>query len=196
MIDLRIRSPDLARLRRLDNRRVEFAEAQALNRTATNVRRYGLRQIADEMGVKISQLRKRGRSRPSRRERSKFGSVAKGRRATRRRLETAVIGSGRPFNVSRWTTQPIKVGNRVVAVRHDAYGRAQTAEGTWLLNNGAVVVRSGNSFRGVFGPGVGQMMERRNVVLGMQREAARRFPGHLASALRFVFSSRAPAFLR
>ena len=59
-----------------------------------------------------------------------------------------------------------------------------------MLSSGAVVVRSGNSFRSVFGSGVGQMMERKDIVRAMQAEATQRFPGHFNSALQFFIRRR------
>ena len=202
MIDLRVEIPAREQtrlLRALDGRAVNWAEVQALNRTRNNVQTTGLEAVAGAMGIKVSKLRKRvrklevGQLRAS----GKFGTVAKGRNATRFRLETSVRGFGRPFNVSRWNAKPIRdARGRVVAVTHSAYGREVTAERTWLLGNGAVVTRSGNSFRGVFGPGVAQMMERRDVRKAMEQEAIKRFPQHFKSAIEFAFTPGANRVLR
>lgn len=191
MIRLDVRVPRLRRLALVDPKVLRFAEAQALNRTAANVQKVGLKRVSRAMGIKVSDLRKRGKKAGK-----KFGAVARGRQATRRRLFTSVVGSGRPFNVRRWGAQPVRVAGRTVAVQHSAYGRPQIAKRAWQLNSGAVVVRSGNSFRSVFGPGVGQMMERKDILRAMQLEATTRFPGHFFSAVRFGLSRNAPRFLR
>lgn len=208
MIDLtvKVRPGDVSRLRQfLSPSKVEAAEAQALNRTAANVTKESLRLVADDMGIPVSKLAKRARARTipvrdNNHSSGKFGSVGKGRKATRRRLRTSVVGRGRPFNVSRWKAEEVKGGasvslkgrkkkgtGRVLGVLHSAYGRQQFAAKTWRLPNGAVVVRRGESFRGVYGPGVGQVMERRHIVRKLTMEAQKRFDGHFASALRFYF---------
>ena len=201
MIEIKFEIPQRQLLQALNPKALEFAEAEALNRTRNNVQTVGLKQIARAMGVKQSQLRKRGKPKDrsiqqSGRKAGKFGAVVKERDATRRRLETGVTGRGRPFNVGRWDGKPVTVGGRTVATEHGAYGRRQIAKRTWQLKNGAIVTRKGNSFRGVWGPGVRQMMERRDVLRMMEREALERFPGHFRSVVRFAFSRQAPAFLR
>lgn len=182
-----------ALLRALDPKRVAAAEAQALNRTRNNTQTTGLKAVAREMGVKVSQLRKRGRPKDrslatSARKAGKFGAVTKGRNATRRRLETSIVGRGRPFNANRWDGADVTVAGRTVATMHSAYGRRQIAKRTWRLKNGAIVHRKGNSFEGVFGPGVGQMMERKRVLRLMERTVLERFPQHFKSAVEFLFS--------
>lgn len=198
MINIRVEIPRFQQqrlLKTLSPRAVQFAETQALNRTAANVQKVGINRVARAMGIKRSQVRKRGKS-VSARAGTKFGAVSRGRKATRARLFTSVIGAGKPFNVRRWDAKPVKVAGRTVATEHAAYGRRQIAKRTWQLPSGAVVVRSGNSFRSVFGPGIAQMMERRDVMQAMQTEATARFPGHFAQAFEFAFSSRAPRFVR
>lgn len=196
MIDLRIEFPRGTRLDRLiDPRAVEWAEAQALNRTRNNVHKVGLEVVARAMGISVSKLRKRGKM-TSRGRSGKFGAMAKDRRATRRRLRTAVIGTGRPWNVTRWNGQVVRVAGRVAGTSHEAYGRRQVAPRTWMLPSKAIVVREGRSFRGVFGPGVGQMMQRRDVLSAMQGEALKRFPRHFSSAVDFAFSRGGSRFLR
>lgn len=192
MIDIRATIPNLRTLRALNGRAVVFAEVQALNRTRNNVQSEGVKAVADAMGIKPSKLRKRGSGTKG----NAFGAMAKGRNANRRRLETSVIGRGRPFNVSRWLVGELKQGARVWAVTHDAYGRQQTATNVWRLKNGAVVVQSGNSFRGVFGPGVTQMMERKDIAKELEQVAIEQFPRHFKAAIEFAFSPGAPAFLR
>ena len=188
-------------LRLLDPKTLAKAEAQAVDRTARNVQQEALEAVSDEMGIPVKKLRKRGRGVSGR---GSFGTVSKGRKPTARRLSTTVTGYGWPFNVSRWDAQPIYSGEsstlsgrrrrakgrrRVVAVRHRAYGREQVVAGTWLLGNGAVVVMSGESFRGVWGPGVGQQMEKPHVMRRLERVAQERFLYHFREAARFLFSA-------
>ena len=91
---------------------IEAATAQALNRARNNGRRVGLRAVAKEMGLRQKDLKKRGRIR---KDSSKYGAMPHGRNATRRRLETSIIGRGRPFNAGRWDGIPIVRNGRVVA---------------------------------------------------------------------------------
>lgn len=196
MIVLRLQLPPGTRIDSIISpKAVAWAEAQALNRTRNNAQTEGLKLVSRAMGISSTDLRKRKGGSASR-GKGKFGAVAKGRNATRRRLETSVIGQGRPFNVTRWNGQAVRINNRVVATTHSAYGRRQIAKRTWMLGNGAIVTRSGASFRGVHGPGVGQMMERPKVVRAMQAKVAERFPSHFQSALTFALSPKAPKFLR
>ena len=81
MIDIRVEIPRFEQqrlLKSLSPRAVQFAEQQALNRTAANVQRVGIKRIARAMGIKRSQVRKRGKSVSARRG-SKFGAVSRGR---------------------------------------------------------------------------------------------------------------------
>lgn len=204
MISLDIKFPQGARgLRLLDAKAVNFAEYTALNRTANNVQKKALELVSKDMGIPVSKLRKRGRSVTAG---AKFGTVSKGRRASRRRLETTVTGYGRPFNAGRWGGEEVRAGASVslggrrrkrrgggvvLGTTHSAYGRNQFAKNTWMLNNGAIVKRKGKSFEGVFGPGVGQVMEKRDNIRKLQREAILRFNNHFGVALRFAFSPTA-----
>ena len=96
MISLNVRIPQGARgLRLLDAKAVRTAEFIALNRTAANVQKLSLKLVAEEMGITVAKLRKRGRRVTGR----AFGAVSKGKRATPRRLLVKVTGYGRPFNV-------------------------------------------------------------------------------------------------
>lgn len=190
MFDIRVTPERGTRLDRLiDPKAVAWAEAQALNRTAGNVQTVGLTEVSKAMGVPVTKLRKRGRAKAPKRPSGKFGAVTKGRKASRRRLETSVIGRGRPFNAGRWNGADVVVAGRTVATMHEAYGRKQIAKRTWRLKNGAIVKRKGASFEGVFGPGVAQMMERASVVRRMEREAVERFEHHFSQAIDFAFAS-------
>ena len=182
MIEIRVRA-DVASLRFLDGRAVQFAEAQAINRTAGNVQKEAVSVVAEKMGVPRSRIYKRGKRAKGA---NKFGTVSRGRRANARRLETTITGYGRPFNVSRWNAHKVAGG-----VKHAAYGREQIAPGTWKIPSGAVVVRKGQSFRGVWGPGIGQVMEETSTTLHLTRFAQAKFDGHFDSALKFAFSGQA-----
>ena len=198
-LDVRIDRRDEARaLRWLDPGRVAWAESQAVNRTAANVQTKALELVGEAMGISVSKLRKRGRGATAR---GKFGAVSRGRAARPKRLITAVTGYGRPFNVTRWGGQEIRAGasvslkgrkrrgkGRVVGTTHRAYGREQTALRTWMLPSGAIVVRDGDSFRGVYGPGVAQQMETPEIMGALEREALKRFGEHFRDAVRFAFS--------
>lgn len=208
MIDVQVKLPDgeIRRLRRfLNPDKMNFAESQALNRTRANVNKLALNLVADDMGVPVSKLAKRAKVRTVSRDNNspsgKFGGVGPGRKATRRRLTTSVIGRGRPFNVSRWKAKEVRAGASVslkgrnkkgggivLGTLHSAYGRQQFAQKAWRLNNGAVVVRKGNSFRGVWGPGVAQVMSKRALVRKLEIETQKRFDQHFTSAVRFAFN--------
>lgn len=195
MIEIRLdraTQRQLRRLRILDPQTVALATAQALNRTRNNAQTAGIKAVSLAMGIPRSKLKKRGRAivTNTNARSGKFGAVAKGKNATKRTLRTAVVGRGRPFNVTRWGGKEVKVNKRAVATQHAAYGRKQIAKRTWMLKNRAIVVRQGASFRGVFGPGVGQMMQRPRVVKAMQDEVFARFPGHFSSAFRFYVRRR------
>ena len=205
MIDIRVKTPDIRSLRFLDGKGVLFAEAQALNRTASNVHKKGVQLVARELGVPAKDIFKRGRKLKSS---TKFGTVSKGKKALPRRLEVGVTGYGRPFNVGRWKGAEIRAGASVgisksgkrrnqkgtrvvVGVTHSAYGRDQFTPKAWMLNNGAVVVRKGKSFRGVWGPGIAQIMEKPKVEAKLRKKAIEKFDKHFASSLKFVFSGQA-----
>lgn len=208
MIDVTVKLPDgeISKLRRfLHPDKMSFAESQALNRTRANVNKLALKLVAEDMGIPLSKLAKRARARTVSRDNNspsgKFGGVGPGRKATRRRLTTSVIGRGRPFNVARWKAKEVRSGasvslkgrnkkgsGTVLGTLHSAYGREQFAKKAWRLKNGAVVVRHGASFRGVYGPGVGQVMEKREIVRKLVMETQKRFDQHFTSAIRFAFA--------
>lgn len=192
MIELRVRMrPPLRDLKIFNPRVYARAEAQALNRSRNNAQTEAIKVVAKAMGVPRSRLKKRGRfsvGNPNARS-GKFGAMAKGKNANTRRLETAVIARGRPFNVTRWGGKAIKgKGRRVVATQHSAYGRQQVARKTWMLKNRAIVVRQGKSFRGVYGPGTAQQFEKPQVIKRVQQVVIKRFPGHFRSALRYFIA--------
>ena len=187
MLDIRVELPRSARLRLarlVDGRAIAWAESQAINRTARNVTTLGIKEVAKEMGIKRSKLAKRGRQRNFR-DSSKYGGINPKRRATRRRLFTEISARGRPFNVRRFGAKRVLGG-----VHHEAWGRGQTARGAWMLKNGAAVIRSGSSFRSVFGPGVTHVFQYPRIARLMQREAVRKFPGHFSTAVRYALSSQ------
>ena len=200
-IDVRVpKTQELRLLRLLDPKTMAKAEAQAVERTAKNVQTEALEAVSDEMGIPVAKLRKRGRGVSGR---GSFGAISKGKKATPRRLSTTVTGYGRPFNVSRYGGEAIyagasttlsgrkrrrQKGARVVATRHKAWGEERVLPGTWMLQNGAIMVRSGKSFRGVFGPGVAQEMERPPVMRRLEKLATERFLHHFREAAKFLFS--------
>jgi len=213
MIDIKLEFPpgqQIRLLRILDPKAMETAEAQALNRTRNNVQTLAIKLVAKEMGITTAKLKKRGRRvevslRDAAKKSGKFGALTKGRNATRRRLHTSVRGFGRPFNVGRWNAQEVRAGEstslkgrkrkgqgRSIGVTHAAYGRRQFAKQTWMLKNGAVVKAHGASFKGVYGPGVTQVMEYRHIRRKLEREAVMRWDQHFKSAVQFAFASRGP----
>lgn len=213
MIDIRLEFPPGAQiklLRLLDPKVMAIAEAQALNRTRNNVRTLAIKLVAKEMGITTAKLKKRGRDvqvslRDSAKKSGKFGTLANGRNATRRTLHTSIRGFGRPFNVGRWDAQEVRGGastslkgrkrkgtGRVLGTQHSAYGRAQFAQRTWMLENGAVVKRDGDSFSGVYGPGVTQVMEYRHIRRKLEQEAVAKWDQHFRSAVDFAFTARGP----
>lgn len=211
MIDIRVQFPKdeaLRLLNLLDPKAMAFAESQAVNRTAKNVQSFGLELIAKKMGISKAKLRKRGRGVSA--TGNTFGTVSQGRRSTRRTLSTTVTGYGRPFNAGRWDGQEIRSGastsaggkrkrrgkGTVLGTQHRAYGRPQVAPRTWMLRNGAIVVRDGNSFRGVFGPGVAQQMGHRDVMGPLQKHAQERFLFHFKEAVEFAFSAQGKRAVR
>ena len=162
----------------LDPRRYEWAVRQSINRTAGNVAKAAHAKVAKDMGISKSKLLKRRRRTSA--SSAKFGSVGRGKRATRRRLEAEVVGFGRPFNATRFEGKPLYggVGRRQTATYHKSYNRPQVATGTWMLTKKAgnpIVTKSGNSFRGVYGPGVAWVMEQPENLRFLQRFANRRF---------------------
>jgi hypothetical protein len=198
-------------LRLLDPAAMLASEAQALNRTRNNLQTAAIELVADEMGIPKAKLAKRGRRvsvalSKSGSKAGKFGAVSKGRNATRRRLETSVRAFGRPFNVGRWDGQEVREGastslsgrkrkgkGRAVGTTHSAYGRRQFAPGTWRLKNGAIVKRHGKSFRGVYGPGVAQVMEYPHIRRKLDALALKQFDRHFSAAVAFRFSSAGQA---
>jgi len=186
--------------RALSPDRMLIAESQALNRTRANVNKLAVKIAAQKLGVKPAKIAKRARAQT---RGGKFGAVGPGEEATRTRLETSIIGRGRPFNVGRWRAKVVRAGasqslsgrNRrgtgvVLGVTHSAYGREQFARSAWMLNNGAVVKRRGQSFTGVFGPGVAQQLEAPDVVRRLERLTQRQFARHFASAVRHQYGRR------
>ena len=210
MLDIRVETPRrefTALLRVLEPSRVAFAEAQACNRTAANVQKTGIELVAKRMGIPQTKLAKRGR-RTDWRGRRQHGAFARGRKATRRHLQASLRGVGRPFNVTRFNAVPIyagsstslktgkqrnpgkKKGRRVIGVAHNAWGRRQTAgPNVWRLKNGAFVIPSGNTFRGMFGPGVTHVLQYPSVEKKLVQVALERYPQHFSSAIEYAFSS-------
>lgn len=203
MIELRVANPrDLDRqfLRVLDPKAVAFAEVEALNRTAANVQTLALELVSEDMGIPKSKLRKRGRGA---RAGAKFGTVSKGRKARARRLSTSVSGYGRPFNVTRWKAEEVREGastslkgrkrkgkGGVLGVTHNAYGRTQFTRNAWIAPwpGNPVILRKGDKLKGVFGPGVAQVLEKRKNLRRLETTATTRFEQHFASRLQFAFS--------
>ena len=221
MIDIKLEFPPGAQikfLRLLDPAVMAGAEAQALNRTRDNVRTLAIKLVAKEMGITTAKLKKRGRDvqvslRDSAKKSGKFGAVALGKDATKRTLSTSVRGFGRPFNVSRWGGELVLPGASVSISRtgkrrkrkgkgrplgtvHSAYGRQQFAPNTWMLKNKAIMVRDGASFRGVYGPGVTQVMEYPNIRRILERLAVKKWDQHFKSAVEFAFTARGPVGAR
>lgn len=187
MLDIRVELPRpqlLKILRTIDGKAVLYAETQALNRTANNVSKVAIKEVSREMGIKRSEIAKRGR-RIDFRGTDKYGGINRTKKAARRRLFAVVSGRGRPFNIKRFKAKIAKDG-----ATHEAWGRSQFAEGVWRLKNGAFVVRSGKSFRSVFGPGITHVMEYPHVERKLEKEALAKFDGHFATAIRYAFSSQ------
>jgi len=180
-------------LRLLSPKRFEEAEAQALNRTANNVQKFGLELVSSYMGIPKSKLNRRGRSVSATKTGGKFGAISKGRRASRKRLATDVLGVGRPFNVTRFNATVVRSNKRQTGVTHRAWGVTRTLEKVWMLVNKPgrpVVVREGKSFRGVYGPGVGQVLDITRHRRLMERHAQERFEFHMVSRLRYKFGAK------
>lgn len=217
MIDVRVKLPNGERvkvLRLLDGKAMQFAEVQAINRTAANMQKLALKIVARKMGVTTAQIKKRGRGTTARggatKKAGKYGTISQGRKANRRTLSTTVDGYGRPWNAGRWEGREIRsgatsgVGGRrdargggtVIGTTHSAYGRPQVALRTWRLKNGAIVKRktfNKQSFTGVYGPGIGQQMEKPKVARPLTKYAQKQFAKHFKASVEFAFS---PAGLR
>ena len=172
----------------LDPKRYKWAMKESLNRTAGNVATFGVKKVAKEMGIPEGNLKKRGRFAVG--SGKKFGAVSKGRGATARRLAAEVKGYGKPFNAVRWNGAALGDGKR--GVKHEAWGRPQVNLKAWQLTNKPgkpLVIRKGKSFRGLYGPGVTNVMQKPEIEQSMQKFANRRFRGHWRSRLAFAFNT-------
>lgn len=204
-INVRMTSRSKRNIRALTNPgAVDWAEAQALNRTAVNVRDVGIKRVAKEMGLSASKLRKRGRGADFRNKRQ-HGAFSQTRKANKRRAQAVLQGFGRPFNINRWKNKPIYAGSRtslktgkvtrprgvqqVIGVTHKAWGDTTTIGGVWRLKNGAYMVRDGDSFRSVYGPGVTHVLGYPDVARFIRRYANRRFRHHFDRAMAYAFSA-------
>ena len=188
----------------LSPKRVAWAEAQAVNRTAANTKDLGLKRVAKEMGLPVSKLAKRGR-RTDWRGSSKFGAFSQVKKANRSRLRAVLRGVGKPFNINRWKNTPIYEGSRssiktgkqtrkrtakrVIGVTHTAWGDVTTIGNVWRLANGAYMVRDGKTFRSVYGPGVTHVLGYPHIAKLLRWYAQRRFTHHFKVALAYSQSN-------
>ena len=211
MLEVRVKFPReqfVKALRALDPRTVAWAEAQALNRTGANVQQAGLKEVSKYMGISETRLAKRGRKTDFRGS-SKFGAFNPTKKATPKSARLTLSARGRPFNVRRFGGKAIHAGartslkqrktkgkGRILAVQHQAWGRDQVALGVWQLRNGAFVVKKGETFRGVFGPGVTNVIQRRPIMTKLEQVAATRFTHHFNKAIEFAFSRAGQAVVR
>ncbi len=211
MLEIRVRLPAAQQtkmLRFLDPKRVAFAEREALNGTARDVQKTALKAISKEMGIERSKLAKRLR-RPSPGSRQ-VGAVGV-RRATTRKLVSATIGLGRPFNLKRFKPEVIRAGavssvksrktkrggGRVIGITHEAWGRRQAAIGLFELWPGGPIVKRVNkdwkakrgAIDSAYGPGVTHVMEYPHIATRLEKLALRVFPGRFKKRLRYAFSS-------
>ena len=104
------------------------------------------------------------------------------------------MGVGRPFNVTRWGGLALYgPDGRQAATRHHAWGTPRILQDTWQLVNEPgqpIVLGEGASFRGVYGPGVAQTLEVKEISVAMQRFTNRRFRHHWRSRLRYAFEQK------
>lgn len=208
MIQLSVELPpaqEARMLRMLDPKRMRVAEKQALTRTQANVQSESLQLVSKKMGIPIAKLRKRGRVTFA--SRAAFGAIAKSKNPTLRSLEAQVRATGKPFNVIRWQAREIKGGSsqsiksrrktkgkgRSVAVAHKAWGREQITLGAWIMkaNGGTFVAiksRSKGRPRGVYGPGVTQVIKYPEVLRALEVHTVTQFNHHYTQAVNYVFS--------
>ena len=207
MITIDIKIPERQKnnaLNLVDPKGMAWAEAQALNRAAANTRDFGLKLVARQMGIPRTKLAKRGR-RTDWRGSARHGAFSQTKRANRRVATAVLQGFGRPFNINRWKNKPIYEGSRtsiktrrqtrtrraqrVIGVTHTAWGDTTTIGNVWRLSNNAYMVRSGKSFRSVYGPGVTHVLQYPRVSKSVIRFAQRRFNHHFRAAVDYVRTS-------
>ena len=179
-------------LRLLSPRPVAWAEAQACNRTANNVKSKALKRISEEVPIDKKDLKKRGRG-------TSGHGVTRDVSANVRRLEAWVTAFGRAFNVTRFNAVQQKGKGedgrwRVVGTTHSAYNRRQYAPRAWKLHQKGVPVvhrdKAKGYIDGVFGPSPGWVMSQPHVARELEALAVKKFPQHFVSRLRYALSAQ------
>lgn len=147
------------------------AMAAAFNKTMTTVRAQGARDISKAMGLKVSDVK----------------VAMKSYRATRQRLQAAVVARDKPISLVKFgASKQLKRG-----ISHRAWGKRRTIKGAFrapVSGGEQIFIRRGKSaypIKKLWGPGVARTMGTQEITDGMYKIVDNRLIVTLRQEIKF-----------